>query len=73
MLYLMIGLIWAFWTMSVNSKQRHAVREHWFPVMLFSTFLWPMFMYFAYEKGMAPAIVQDFVSWTKNQAQKIYY
>jgi hypothetical protein len=72
MWYFMVGLVWAVWTLSYNQRQRHAVRENWFPIMLFLTLLWPMFMYFAYEKGMAPRLVQDFVVWCKNQANRIY-
>jgi hypothetical protein len=72
MWYLLIGFIWAIWTLSYTLKQRRSIREHWFPVMLFSTLLWPMFMYFAYDKGMAPQSVQNFVIWCKNQANNIY-
>jgi hypothetical protein len=72
MWYIWVGLVWAIWTLRFNNKQRHAVREHWFPVLLFSTFLWPFFMYFAYEKGMAPQLVQNGVIWVKNKAFRIY-
>ena len=72
MWYIWVGLAWAIWTLRFNNKQRHAVRENWFPVMLFSTLLWPFFMYFAYEKGMAPKPIEDAVIWVKNKAYRIY-
>jgi len=72
MWYLYVGLAWGIWSVRYNSKQRHAVRENWFPVLFFATVLWPFFMYFAYEKGMAPKLVENVVIWVKDKANRIY-
>lgn len=72
MLYILIGIVWASWSGWYNSKQRHAVRENWFPVLFFGTLLWPFFMYFAYEKGMVPKPVARVIDWIKNKARSIY-
>lgn len=72
MWWILVGLPWGIWSVWYNSKQRKAVRENWFPVLFFGTLLWPFFMYFAYEKGLAPPLVQNVVIWVKNKALRIY-
>jgi hypothetical protein len=72
MWYLYVGLAWAIWSVHYNSKQRHAVRENWFPVLFFGTVLWPFFMGFACEKGMAPNWMQNVYIWVKDKANSIY-
>ena len=72
MWYLYIGLVWGIWSVWRNNQQRHAVKENWFVVLFFGTMLWFLFMYFAYEKGMAPKIFYTVVNWVKNKARNIY-
>jgi hypothetical protein len=72
MWWIYIGLPWGIWSVWYNSQQRHAVRENWFPVLFFGTLLWPFFMSFAYEKGMAPKPVASVINWIKNKAKGIY-
>jgi hypothetical protein len=50
--YLLIGVIWTAYIFLKNNTIRKSQKEHWFPILLFSLTLWPLFMYFNYDRGV---------------------
>lgn len=52
MLYFTFGILWTIYVFIKRKKIKPSQQDHWFPVALFSLLLWPLFAYFAYERGL---------------------
>jgi len=72
MWYFIIGLIWSIGTLVYVNKQRKSVREYWFTVLFFGTLLWPIFMYFAFEKGFVGQFCRELTNWVRGKSAQIY-
>lgn len=51
-LYFLLGILWTVYVFNKRKTLKASQRDHWFSVMLFSFFLWPFFLYFAYDRGI---------------------
>jgi hypothetical protein len=72
MWYFVLGFVWALITLGFTYTQSKYVREYWFTVILFATLLWPMLVYFAFEKEYLGAFVREFTKWVRQKANQIY-
>ncbi len=58
-IYLIIGIIWATYTLIRNSFTHKSHREHWFTAGFFAFLLWPILTWTAWENGFIKQDIQN--------------